>query len=243
MDSIYPEDILEFLQQSGFDERRIDVLKANVVTSFSNPKNIADIITFRYPRLLHHSVIRDANSSSLRLENWRLLNKTLSTLRCELNEDRIISLGNKRCSKDDIFALLRVLKIKLDAYEPLYLAKFNPGMSMSASQSKSTTMSSSSARIESSTLSQSKVVQSSNAVISTSSDNTNPLVPADVDFESFDIMESIASAKKTSSSPHGDPAHNKSTLFGSEVKLPISKILASGKSLTMKYDQSIKPAM
>lgn len=238
METVYPEDIIDFLYQSGFDDRRIDVLKANIITSFSNPKTIADIISYRYPRLLHHSIIRDANSSSMRLEYWRLLNKTLSVMRCELSDDRIINLGNKRCTKEEIFSLLRVLKMKLDAYEPLYLARFNGGATASASRKTATT---SSLTPESSASSPRKTTMSSSASLQ-AIDVIDTLVPPDVNFDTFDILENIASAKK-SAALNGDPAHFKSTLFGSEVKLPISKILASGKSLTMKYDNSVKPVM
>lgn len=102
----FPEEIRNFLFECGIDERRVESLKFNVVNSFTNARNIADLISSRFPKLLAVTAIEDASSSALRLENWKKLNKTLTTLRSELNDEKLMKFVTKKITKEEIFNFL-----------------------------------------------------------------------------------------------------------------------------------------
>ena len=122
-----PEDIYSFMIDAGIEERRMEIFRRNVIHSFTNPSLIAEIIHHRYPKLVLMHQYLDGNSIQTRLANWRVLNGTLSKLRCNFLDEEIPQVAARSLSKDQLFVFLRFLKSKLDAFEPLYLAKSAKG--------------------------------------------------------------------------------------------------------------------
>lgn len=124
MDIDLSEEIVQFLNESGIDDHRLGLLRLNFVTSFTNPRLYADMIAIRFPKLLNATTIPDASSVSLRLESWKALNKVLATIKCEFDTAKITKYAERKVTKDEITKNLMYLKVKMDAYEPLYMSKY-----------------------------------------------------------------------------------------------------------------------
>ena len=136
----YFEELVSFLSQYGIEQRRIDMMRFNIVNSLSDPRIIGEIIQIRYPKILPSRSITEGNSTTIRLGNWELLNLSLKTLRCELTADQLSYIANKRMPKEELISFYLLLRVKLDSFEPIYLTTktFN---STSSTPMKSSTLS------------------------------------------------------------------------------------------------------
>ena len=88
---------------------------------------VASMIHRKFPKMIQmHSYIA-GNSLDRKLSNWRLLNtKCFSRLRLALSEEELQCLAQR--GKDVsglLIRLLRELRLKMNAFEPQYLAKVN----------------------------------------------------------------------------------------------------------------------
>ena len=85
---------------------------------------MASLIHKRYPKMVQIHNYQPTNTKDTKLDNWSLLNsKVLSKMRCQISEDDITTIVSRgKAINDVVVRVMRELRVKMNAYEPQYLA-------------------------------------------------------------------------------------------------------------------------
>lgn len=115
------DDILEWIENLQLNKRKLS-LSRNIPAAIADGVLVAEIIYATYPKLIQIHNYSETNSIQGRKMNWTLLNKkVLKLIRCEVTDDDIETFSTRKSASLAI-DFLRLLKVRLPAYEPLYLA-------------------------------------------------------------------------------------------------------------------------
>ena len=118
-----PQDLFQWLDALGLQKRLISLNK-NIILGFVDGLLVADIVAARFPRLVQLHNYSATSSASGRMANWEILNrKVLSTINCELGDEDIERISNRQIQAGAIITFLRLLRVKLDTYAPIYQAE------------------------------------------------------------------------------------------------------------------------
>ena len=126
MDNICDADVLEFLEKSVKSEKKMANLRRNLTTAFADGVVCAEIVFNYYPKIISLHNYPETSSVQGRKENWEHLNKkVLTKMNCGIDASAILCFSGRE-SFERIHSFLRILKHKLQAYEPIYSAlQFN----------------------------------------------------------------------------------------------------------------------
>jgi len=121
--TIVPPDILQWFDSLGL-HRRVIALNKNMVNGFVDGLLVADIISCRFPRMIQLHNYLETSSATGRYANWELLNKkVLNEINCELGEEDIEMIANRKVQRVAITTFLRLLRTKLEIHAPIYHAE------------------------------------------------------------------------------------------------------------------------
>lgn len=113
------DDLVELLMSSGFDQRRINIIKNNLVNAFSNGRIVAEIISHHSPRTINLSQYVDEVSVRRRSENWKMLKNVLSSLGMSISNIEIEDFINRRITKREAFYLVKKIIEHLKKNTPI----------------------------------------------------------------------------------------------------------------------------
>jgi hypothetical protein len=106
----------DILLRSGFDERRVNIVKFSIVNSFSNGKVIAEIVHFHLPKIVHFAQVLDETSRTKKLENWNILKPALQKLNLPLKDSQIAKIVDREWPKEDLINLANHLYEQIQLY-------------------------------------------------------------------------------------------------------------------------------
>ncbi|GMH64681.1 hypothetical protein TrRE_jg6730, partial [Triparma retinervis] len=117
-----PEDVASMLDGVSLKTSARNMIQLSYL--MSDGVVLASLIHKRYPKMVQIHNYQPTNTKDTKLDNWSLLNgKVLSKLRCPVSEADIQTIvGRGKTINDVVIRVMRELRLKMNAYEPQYLA-------------------------------------------------------------------------------------------------------------------------